>query len=187
MVDALASAAIGKAESLGLTGSSATIVATLQKLTARPIQTSALRNYFRDEKLLMIRPDGVRGSLAEIVSDEFDQLIDGITDPDKPAIEANTLDRGPEFYSVLTTLVAGALLSAEQADAIFALGGGRPWSDLSAEDYSEALTAKQTAEADETKFNGWKTKFNSALNKYNAGQVAEAQADLASISAEMGA
>lgn len=139
-----------KSVSLGLTGTDAEQVAILQTLGARDILTSDVAVFLREQGLWIQGPDGPLGALATVYQQTMDTDIKtGLT----------------EFYASLFTgqaqhilftrpdiagrvaRIAG-LLSALLGDKIvadfYALCGGRPYAELTVEEFAAQREAAGT-------------------------------------------
>ena len=161
--------ALETAQSLGLTGTDAEIVAVLQTLTAGKIDPTDVRRWLRENGLWYRRPDGSMGGTLQavyaaataaqkIVLDQFFAAVFGDS-----AVSLRTTE--PVYAGQVWQIVQMiSLLSPEAAglvDSFYALDGGRPYKDLTVEAYAQQKAdAARLAEA-----NQWLASvFNEIIN-----------------------
>jgi hypothetical protein len=187
-----------KAQSLGLTGTDAEIVATLKAtgLTARPIVLSEL--------LFLLN---FRGMLTKIVSNNSDEKWAGTVLAMKAAIAADAVatahvdrwlshitnprnthwDTTDANYSApfwaMSQAVAGGSGMPSVADfaAVVALGGGWMFADLSVDQFAEQRTAAESA----TQKQALRSRLDAAWNQIGTNEQAAAIAEFRAIADEL--
>jgi hypothetical protein len=154
-----------KAEQLGLTtatapGSdpprpftSAEIVGQLSALTAGAIPIDRVTHWFDREHLAAYDPiDGVwTGSLVDVIKSQstpaplvagLRKLFVHIAKRGSLTIDTTDLEFAVEVYTMLGFLIQMGVVTAKQQDSFYALDGGRPYKDLTVEQYeAEAAEA----------------------------------------------
>lgn len=134
------------AQSLGLTGTDAAIVETLQSLTASAIPVGNVTRWFADQGLGAFDPlDGRwQGKLVDLakndvtpqpVRDGLRKLFVFLGDRTTQTIDTTDPKVGMQFAVVLKILLQSGTITPEQSAAFYALDGGRPWKDLTVEQF----------------------------------------------------
>jgi hypothetical protein len=144
--------AYSKSVQLGLGGTDAEKVAVLRTLTSGPIPVSEVIQFFDEQNLAELDPidNAWVGSLIDVVKNENTpaELVAGLralfvhlakrtsqtVDTTVPTIAVQT-------GTLLSAIVQMQVVTTEQRDAFYALGGGRPFADLTV----ETLTAQREA------------------------------------------
>jgi len=126
-----------------LTGTDAEIVAIIRKLTIKNVSLAGLRQYLRDNEMLFQTRTGWDGTLAAVNNPSIDKLIDALGDPRQQTISTTEPRWAVPFHDTVVGLLAGGVLTQQQADAVMALGGGYQFADLTVEDYTEQKEAGQ--------------------------------------------
>lgn len=140
-----------KSQQLQLEGTDAEQVAVIKGLLKKPVPIASLRQYLRDNGMLLKTRDGWAGTLAEVQDSNIDALVDALDDPRQETISTHEPRWGAAFITTVNGLVAGGLLTQDQADAVLTLGGGLAYPDLTVEQFAEqrevgeALQLKQDA------------------------------------------
>jgi len=147
-----------KAQSLGLTGTDAEQTAILQTLTNSNIPTQDVRVWFRENRLWMEKPGGQMWGTLEAASasatpdqrQHLDYLFDVVFGGSSELIRASEPTSAGETWAVVQTIVALVPDSSGAVDSFYALGGGRPYKDLTeAEFASQRSDSQRIAAADQ--------------------------------------
>lgn len=152
-----------KAQSLGLTGTDAEIVAKLQTVTATPISLAYLMELLNFRGMLR-KTDGLNGqerwigtlpnlkaalvALNQTASvDAYEMWFSHVTNPRQVTWDT-TKPEYAESFAAMKAAFADQENMPTSADfaAVVALGGGKPYADLTVEQY-QAQAAAATAEA----------------------------------------
>jgi hypothetical protein len=145
-----------KAQSLSLSGTDAEIVAILKTLTVSNIAVDAVRVWLR-ENLLWFRSSPITMGGA------IQQVIDSPSTPDETKQQLgifwsavfgdgaqNLLTTVPTWAGLVWQIIQGLTQAAPDAaalvDSFYALDGGRPYKDLTVQDFA----AQRTAASEET-------------------------------------
>ena len=177
-----------KSVALSLTGTDAEKVATLQTLTVSNIAVDAVRVWLR-ENLLWFRtsPTTMGGSIqavleaAETPTATKEQLGlfwsavfgDGAQ---------NLLTTVPTWAGLVWQIIQGLTQAAPDAaalvDSFYAIDGGRPYKDLTVEQFAAQRTAAETEAAATTARNVLTQLFHAYLNAIGTTEQADRKADL---------
>jgi hypothetical protein len=195
--------AYSKSVQLALGGTDAEKVAVLQTLTSGPIPVSEVIQFFDEQNLAELDPidNAWVGSLIDVVRNENTpaELVAGLralfvhlakrtsqtVDTTIPMIAVQT-------WTLLSALVQMQVVTTAQRDAFYALDGGRPFADLTVEQFTSqreaaeaADAAAQAAEASQAKKYAWQQRFDAALNTIGTVEQADGIADVVAITQEM--
>jgi len=152
-----------KSIDLGLIGTDAEQVTILQSLTSLPISTSSLSNYLLTQGLMFIGRDGkVNGTLSAIVNSYLDLLAGVLYTDASSEIYSHTQDWGPNFSATIDSLLASGDITQEQSDAVFAIGGGRPYQSLTMIEFANQRNDAVNANEKQTALDGVYTKSTRA-------------------------
>jgi len=142
-----------KAQALGLTGTDAEIVAVLKTLTTSDIPVKSLARLLREEGLLLWTGEKYVGSIQTLVSSPGanQQFVDGI-DELKSAVfggSAETLlttvpQWAAKVWAIVSAIVALVPDTAGIVEKVYALDGGRPYKDLTAQQFAAQRTAAES-------------------------------------------
>jgi len=179
-----------KAQALGLTGTDAEIVAVLKTLTVSDIPVKSLARLLREEGLLLWTGEKYTGSIQALVSapGANQQFVDGI-DELKSAVfggSAETLlTTVPQWafkvWAIVSAIVALVPDTAGIVEKVYALDGGRPYKDLTVEQFvaqrtaADAVTAKQAI----------RSRLDAAWNQIGTAEQADGIAELRAIADEL--
>lgn len=144
-----------KAQSLGLTGETTEIVAKLQTLTAGPIPVANVLQWFDEQGLGELDPieNSWVGTLVDLVrnpqtpspvSSGLRKLFAHLAKRTSQTVDTTDLSYSVEVFALLGALIQMGVVTAEQRDSFYALDGGRPYKDLSVEQFA---AQKQAAES----------------------------------------
>ncbi len=149
-----------KAQALNLTGTDAEIVAVLKTLTVSNIAVDAVRVWLR-ENLLWFRssPTTMGGAIQQVIEspatpNETKQQLGIFWSAVFGDGAQNLLTTVPTWAGLVWTIIQGLTQAAPDAaalvDSFYALDGGRPYKDLTVEQFaaqrteSESLSEKQS-------------------------------------------
>lgn len=146
-----------KAIALGLAGEPSEIVAKLQTLTVGPIPVANVLQWFDEQNL---------GELDAIENAWVGTLVDVVRNPQTPSpvaagvrklfahlakrtsqtVDTTDLSYSVEVFALLGALIQMGVVTVEQRDSFYALDGGRPYKDLTVEQFAEQkITAELLA------------------------------------------
>lgn len=143
-----------KAQALGLTGTDAEIVAVLKTLTNGDIPAKALGKWLGERNLLSW--DGSawfgtlqtlldNGSITGTAADGIRQLKAVLVGPRGDGLETTS----PRWAGLVFQTISGVAQASQDAaaliDSFYALDGGRPYKDLTTQEYAAQKTAAQAA------------------------------------------
>ena len=136
----------------------AELVPILAPLTARDILTADVRRYFRETAIWYLSgtqqmagafqvaidygelPVELLAALGELYSSVFGGSADTLSTSTSPAIAAR-------LFAGWEALVGSGVITADQRDGFYKLGGGRPFESITSNDIAEARSEAELAEA----------------------------------------
>lgn len=149
-----------KSLELNLEGTDAQKVAILQTLTVYDIPAKSLARLLREESLLLWTGEKYVGSIQTLVTSQGAnaQFVAGI-DELKSAVFGGSADSllttvpkwSVKVWSIVSEIVALVPDTAGLIDRVYALNGGRPYKDLTAQEFAaqrseaESIAVKNTA------------------------------------------
>jgi hypothetical protein len=145
-----------KSVALELTGTDAEQVAILQTLTAGPIPVGNVLQWFDEQNLGELDPIENRwvGSLVDLVrnlqtplpvSGGLRKLFAHLAKRTSQIIDTTDLSYSVDLFALLGALIEMGVMTVEQRDSFYALDGGRPYKDLTAEQFAAQRTAAAEA------------------------------------------
>lgn len=185
-----------KAAALGLTGTAAEKVAVLQTVTAQPIPLADLlfTLNFRGMLTKVVGSNEAekwRGSILTMKAAltaanqtvyvaALDQWLSHITNPRNLTFDTTNPVHAATFAALNAAFgdPQAGIFQAGDFDAVYALGGGRPYADLTVEQYEVQATAAESA-AEKTALveylaalkQSFDAKYNVALSNISTGSV----------------
>lgn len=139
-----------KSQELNLDGTDAQKVAILQTLTVADIPTKSLARLLREESLLLWTGEKYVGSIQTLVTSHGadPQFVAGI-DELKSAVFGGSAESllttvpkwSVKVWAIVSAIVALVPDTAGLIDRVYALDGGRPYKDLSVEEFAAQRTA----------------------------------------------
>lgn len=139
-----------KSVALSLTGTDAEKVAVLKTLTASDIPVQSLARLLREEGLLLWTGEKYRGSIQTLVSTPgvAQQFVDGI-DELKSAVFGGSAETllttvpkwAGKVWAIVSAIVALVPDTEGIVEKVYALDGGRPYKDLTVEQFAAQRTA----------------------------------------------
>jgi len=142
------------AQQIGLTGTDTEIVSTLQSLAARDVQSADVAAWMRENGLWMITPDGQFGTLHKLYLQTTNPVKAGLSEwyasvfgGGAQSIRVTRPDIAARVAGVIS-LIAAALPDGDKiCESFYALCGGRPWAELTVEQFAaQRLAAAAQAE-----------------------------------------
>jgi hypothetical protein len=148
--------AYAKSRELNLTGSDAEIVAVLQTLGARDVETRDVATWMRERGLWVVLPDGHAGTLYDLYRTTEDaQIKAGLGEWYASTIGGQagmirvTWPEIAQRVSLVAGLIAVAIPDgATLRDQFYELCGGRPYSELTVEQFAAERVAAETPAVD---------------------------------------
>lgn len=147
-----------KSEALGLTGTDAEKVAKLQTLTAGPIPIANVLQWFDEQNLAELDPidNAWVGSLVNVVKNPatpaplaagLRKLFVHLAKRTSQTVDTTDLTFAIEVWTLLGYLIQMGVVTTQQLDAFYLLDGGRPYKDLTVEEFAAQQTAAETEAA----------------------------------------
>lgn len=141
-----------KARELNLTGTDAEIVSVLQTLGARDVETRDVATWMRERGLWIVLPEGHAGTLYDLYRTTQDQQIKaGLGEWYASTIAGQagairvTWPDIAQRVALVAGLIAGAIPNgAALREQFYALCGGRPYADLTVEQFAAERSAAET-------------------------------------------
>lgn len=166
----------------------AEIVAILQTLTVSNIAVDAVRVWFR-ENLLWFRssPTTMGGAIQQVIEspstpDETKQQLGIFWSAVFGDGAQNLLTTVPTWAGLVWQIIQGLTQAAPDAaalvDSFYALDGGRPYKDLTVEQFAEQRAAAQTATAAATAKTQRRTLYDAFENAVGTSEQDARKADL---------
>lgn len=143
-----------KSQELNLEGTDAQKVAILQTLTVSDIPTKSLARLLREESLLLWTGEKYVGSIQSLVAaqnsnPEFVAGIDELKSVVFGGSAESLLTTVPKWsvkvWDIVSAIVALVPDTAGLTDRVYALDGGRPYKDLTVEQFAAQRTAAESA------------------------------------------
>ena len=186
-----------KSEALGLTGTDAEKVAILQTLTVSNIAVDAVRVWLR-ENLLWFRssPTTMGGAIQQVIEspstpDETKQQLGIFWSAVFGDGAQNLLTTVPTWAGLVWQIIQGLTQAAPDAaalvDSFYALDGGRPYKDLTAEQFAAQRTAAETEAATESARNERRALYDAFENAIGTNEQAEKIAEMRTMLDAVGA
>jgi len=180
--------AFEKAQSLSVSGTDAEIVAVLKTLTVSNIAVDAVRVWLR-ENLLWFRssPTTMGGAIQQVIEsqstpDETKQQLGIFWSAVFGDGAQNLLTTVPTWAGLVWQIIHGLTQAAPDAaalvDSFYALDGGRPYKDLTVEQFATQRTAAETEAAALAGRNERRALFDAFQNAVGTNEQAEKIAEM---------
>lgn len=180
-----------KAQSLSLSGTDAEIVAVLKTLTVSNIAVDAVRVWLR-ENLLWFRssPTTMGGAIQQVIDsdqtpDETKQQLGIFWSAVFGDGAQNLLTTVPTWAGLVWQIIQGLTQAAPDAaalvDSFYALDGGRPFKDLTVQQFA----AQRQDIADQSAKQALRSRMDTAWNQIGTSEQAEAIAEFRAIADEL--
>lgn len=177
-----------KSEALGLTGTDAEKVAILQTLTVSDIAVDAVRVWLR-EKMLWFRssPTIMGGSIQAVLEaaetpTETKQQLGLFWSAVFGDGAQNLLTTVPTWAGLVWQIIQGLTQAAPDAaalvDSFYALDGGRPYKDLTVQEFAAQRTAAETEAAATAARNERRALYDAFENAVGTAEQAEKIAEM---------
>lgn len=177
-----------KSVALSLTGTDTEKVAILQTLTVSNISVDAVRVWLR-ENLLWFRssPTTMGGAIQDVIEsqstpDETKQQLGIFWSAVFGDGAQNLLTTVPTWAGLVWQIIHGLTQAAPDAaalvDSFYALDGGRPYNDLTVQEFAAQRTAAEAEAAAITARTALTTAFHAYLNAIGTSEQADRKADL---------
>lgn len=181
-----------KAVSLGLTGTDAEIVAKLQTLTAGPIPIANVLQWFDEQNLAELDPidNAWVGSLVNVVKNPatpaplaagLRKLFVHLAKRTSQTVDTTDLTFAVEVWTLLGYLIQMGVVTSEQRDSFYLLDGGRPYKDLTVEQFDEQRQAAELS----TQRQALRLRLDTIWNQIGTSEQADGIADLRAIADEL--
>jgi hypothetical protein len=146
--------AYAKSLQLALTGTDTEKVAVLQVLTVSDISVKSVRTWFREQNLWLERSTGgMMGPLqvayeaaSQQAKDGLDYLYDTVFAGSAEYLRTTSPVWAPQVKALVDLVVALSPQTSGLVDSFYALDGGRPWKDLTVEQFAVSRVAYETAQ-----------------------------------------
>jgi len=177
-----------KSVALSLTGTVAEKVAILQTLTVSNIAVDAVRVWLRENLLWFhTSPTTMGGSIQAVLEaaetpTETKQQLGLFWSAVFGDGAQNLLTAVPTWAGLVWQIIQGLTQAAPDAaalvDSFYALDGGRPYKDLTVEQFAAQRTTAQASAATEAARNVLTTVFHAYLNAIGTSEQSDRKADL---------
>jgi hypothetical protein len=182
-----------KSLQLNLTGTDAEMVAILQVLTVSDIPVKSVRTWFREQNLWLERSTGgmmgplqiAYESASQQAKDGLDYLYDTVFAGSADYLRTTSPAWAPQVKALVDLVVALSPQTSGLVDSFYALDGGRPWKDLTVEQYAAQKAEYEATETAAGKRQDWKERFDAALNTIGTSEQSTGVAAIRAIADEM--
>jgi hypothetical protein len=147
-----------KAQSLRLNGTDAEIVAVLQSLTVADIPCRHVARLLREESLLLWTGEKYRGAIQQAVLtpgvpvefvDGIDELKSALFGGSAEYLQTTVPQWAGKVAAIMEAIGRVLPHTAGLVDRVYALDGGRPWKDVTIEEFAKQReAAAKQAESD---------------------------------------
>jgi len=176
-----------KAVSLGLTGTDAEIVAILKTLTTTDIIGTKLGKWLGERQLLSWDGTGWFGLLQTLIENGTitGAALDGIRElkavlvgPRGDGLETTSPVWAPIVFATISGISQVSNDAAAMIDSFYGLDGGRPYKDLTVEEFAAQRTAAQTEAATTEARNSRRALYDAFENAVGTNEQAARKAEL---------
>ena len=183
-----------KAVSLGLTGTDAAQVAILKTLTTTDILGTKLGKWLGERQLLSWDGTGWFGLLQTLIDNGTitGTALDGIRElkavlvgPRGDGLETTSPVWAPIVFQTISGISQVSNDAAAMIDSFYALDGGRPYKDLTADQFAAQRTAAETEAALNAQRNALRARLDAIWNQIGTSEQSDAIADLRAIATEL--
>jgi hypothetical protein len=181
--------AYAKAQQLGLTGEPAEQVAVLNTLTVSDIPVKSVRTWFRENNLWLERSTGdmfgplqtAYAAASQEAKDGLDYLYDTVFAGSAEFLRTTQPVWAVKVYQLVQLVIALSPGHTGLVDSFYALDGGRPYKDLTVEQFA----AQRAASEADTEKQALRTRIDAAWNQIGTIEQAEAIAEFRAIADEL--
>ncbi len=175
-----------KSEALGLSGTDAEKVAVLQTLTVSDIPIGSVRTWFRENELWLQRSTGemfgplqsAYSSASQQAKDGLDYLYDTVFAKSAEYLRTTQPVWSQKVFALVQLVVALSPGASGLVDSFYALDGGRPYKDLTVQQFAAQRTAAEAEAETLATRHTLAVTFNAYLNAIGTSEEAEKKADL---------
>jgi|688.fasta_scaffold157501_1 hypothetical protein len=176
-----------KAQSLSLSGTDAEIVAVLQSLTTSDILATKLGKWLGERSLLSWDGDSWFGTLQDLIDAGvitgaslagIRELKAVLIGPRGDGLATTDPNWAPTVFEVISSIAGVTANAQETIDSFYALDGGRPYKDLTVQDFAAQRTAAETEAAATSARNALFTAFHAYVNAIGTNEQADKKAEL---------
>lgn len=144
--------AFEKAQALGLTGTDQAIVDKLKSLSTSNIDASKVRLWLSDKELLSYDGKNWYGDLEDEIPQLSVELQTGIRDLKNRVLSGHPIrtaqiEHAPKVLFIITGIAVAMPSVAGLVSEFYALDGGRPFANLTAEQFAAQRAAAQAQDA----------------------------------------
>lgn len=176
-----------QSEALGLTGTDAEKVAVLRTLTVSDIPVKSLARLLREEGLLLWTGEKYTGSIQTLVNTPgvSQQFVDGIDDL-KSAVFGGSAETllttvpkwAGKVWAIVSAIVSLVPDTEGIVEKVYALDGGRPYKDLTVEQFVAQRTAAEAEAALTEARNERRALYSAFENAVGTSEQAEKIAEM---------
>lgn len=171
-----------------ITGTPQQIVAVLRSLSQDNIPSARLRRWLSDNNLLSYDGSGWFGTLETVTLSP--DLTNGIRSLKERVLSGDPVRTAdPAFAPKVLQIVQGVAQAVPEiaglVDSFYALDGGRPFKDLTVEQFEAQKLDYENSQAAAAKLQGWRERFDAAMNTLGTAEAANGIADIRAIADEM--
>lgn len=178
-----------KAVELGLTGTDAEKVAILKTLTVSNIPVQSVRTWFREQSLWLERSNGqmfgplqvAYNSATQQQKDDLDYLYDTVFAKSAEFLRTTDPAWAPKVKALVDLVVQLSPQVSGLVDSFYALDGGRPWKDLTVQQFAAQRAASLAQEAKMA----LRLRIDTAWNQIGTPEQSTAADTFAAIAAEL--
>lgn len=182
-----------RAVELGLTGTDAEKVAILRTMTVSNIPVQSVRTWFREQNLWLERSTGgMMGPLQiayaaapQQAKDSLDYLYDTVFAGSAEFLRTTDPVWAPQVKALVDLVVQLSPQASGLIDSFYALDGGRPYKDLTAEQFQQQKTEAEAAAAVSAAQSLLRQRTDAALNQIGTSEQAAAIATFRAIANEL--
>lgn len=171
--------ALEKSEQLALTGTDEEIVAVLRTLTARDIPIADVSAWLRDRQLWIETPEGSAGSLYQVYAATENaiakagiaELYASVFRGQAQSIRTSRPDIAIRVAGVMQIIKATIDPTGEVETELYALAGGRPWSDVTPKQLAEQRADREKLSSRQELHAAVAARRNRLATAIDAGEV----------------
>ncbi len=162
------------------------IVAILHTLTVHDIPVESVRTWFREKELWLERSTGqMFGPLQDAyeqapqqAKDGLDYLYDAVFAKSAKFLRTTEPVWAQKAFGLVQLILALSPGSSGLVDSFYALDGGRPYKDLTVEQFAAQRAAAETEAANTAKRNQLTASFHAYLNAIGTSEQSDRKAEL---------
>lgn len=175
-----------KSVALNLTGTDAEKVAILQTLTVADIPIGSVRTWFRENELWMERSTGemfgplqsAYAQASQEAKDGLDYLYDTVFKKSADYLRTTQPVWAQKAFGLVQLILTLSPGASGLVDSFYALDGGRPYKDLTVDQFAAQRTAAETEAATIAARIALTAAFHAYLNAIGTSEQADRKSDL---------